>query len=254
MIMKLNWLGIHVADFGAALHFYTRVLGMNATDIKPDWAYIETTGMTFELFGGGESPGSKPSTQTVRPSIQVADLRTVVAELRQRGVEFSGEIEQTGIGERIEFIAAENMRWTLVHAPDYPYGVNLNKPHIGWIDLKVEHLTEQQAFYTEVFGMESEIRANGQVILKQGPGGPLLFLEPGGEQSAPFQIKQNMLHPLPSHLMSVETDHIEEAAHWLKSRGVAILTEITRKTWGGIDFYIVDPDGNPIQIVQYIQT
>jgi hypothetical protein len=39
----------------------------------------------------------------------------------------------------------------------------------------------------------------------------------------------------------------------MKSHNVPILTEITRKDWGGIDFYITDQDGNPIQIVQYVQ-
>ena len=42
MFLKLNWIGIHVADFETSLRFYTKVLGMNATDTKPDWAYIET--------------------------------------------------------------------------------------------------------------------------------------------------------------------------------------------------------------------
>ena len=257
MFLKLNWIGIHVADFEAALWFYTEVLGMHATDTKPNWAYIETTGMTFELFGGGEPPISNQSAwghgQAVRPSIQVADLQKTITELRQRGVQFTGDIEQTTVGEMIEFIAPENMRWTLVHAPAYPFGSSLNKPHIGWIELKVDRLTEQRAFYNEVLGLHPENGQGERVVLTQGTGQPFLFLEPGGQRAAPFQINQNMLQPLPSHLMSVETDNIEEAATSLKSRNIPILTEITRRDWGGIDFYIVDVDGNPIQIVQYIQ-
>jgi len=256
MFLKLNWIGIHVADFETSLRFYTDVLGMRATDTKSDWAYIETTGMVFELFGGGELPTNETTWghgQPVRPSIQVTDLHEMVAELRQRGVQFIGDIQQTSFGEMIEFVAPENLRWTLVHAPDYPFGAGLNKPHIGWLELKVHHLAEQQVFYTEILGMRSDSRKDEQVILKQEPGGPFLFLEPGGERAASFQVKQNALEPMPSHLISVETDNIEEAAVWMKSHNVPILTEITPKDWGGIDFYITDADGNPIQIVQYVQ-
>jgi predicted enzyme related to lactoylglutathione lyase len=46
---------------------------------------------------------------------------------------------------------------------------------------------------------------------------------------------------------------IEKAANWLKSQNVTILTEITRKGWGGIDLYITDPEGDLIQVVQYVQ-
>jgi len=257
MFLKLNWIGIHVADFEASLRFYTNVLGLNATDKKPDWAYIETTGMTFELFGGWSPPTPSQSAwgygQSVRPGIQVANLNETVTVLRQRGVEFTGEIEKTAFGEMIEFMAPENKRWTLAYAPSLPFGLSLNKTHIGWIELKANRIAEQRTFYNKVLGLQPENGQGGKVILTQGLGEPILLLEPGGQQAAPFQIEQNTIQPMPSHLMSVETDHIEEAAAWLKSQGVPILTEITHKDWGGIDLYITDPDGNPIQVVQYVQ-
>lgn len=255
MNLKLNWIGIHVVDFEASLRFYTEVLGMNASDTKPDWAYIETTGMVFELFGGGIAlPDSSRwgQGQAIRPSIQVENLRETVAELRQRGVQFAREIEQTTVGETIEFIAPEHMRWTLVHAPSYPFSTKLNQPHIGWLELKVDSLAEQINFY-EILGLRPENGNDGQVILRQSPGEPFLLLESGGQRANLFQVKGNMLQPLPSHLISVETDNIEEAATWLRSHKVPILTEITHKSWGGIDLYIADMDGNPIQVVQYVR-
>jgi catechol 2,3-dioxygenase-like lactoylglutathione lyase family enzyme len=256
MALKLNWIGIHVSDFAASLRFYTDILGMNATDTKPDWAYFETSGMTFELFGGGLPPISDQSGwgqgQTVRPGIQVADLQGTIAEMRQRGVKFTGEIERTAFSEWIEFVAPENMRWTLAHAPSYPFSASLHKPHIGWVELKVDRLAEQRAFYRELLGVQPEDAGDGHVVLRQGPGEPLLFLETGGGRAVPFQINKGALQPLPSHLMSVETKDVQEAAAWLKSHNIPTLTEITRKDWGGIDLYIADPDGNPIQIVQYL--
>jgi catechol 2,3-dioxygenase-like lactoylglutathione lyase family enzyme len=256
MDFKLNWLGLYVSDFAASLRFYTEELGMTATGIKPDWAYFETTGMTFELFGGGSPPSSGRSAwgqgQAVRPGIQISDLRETVSELRRRGVQFTGEIEKTAFSQWIEFIAPENMCWTLAQAPSYPFSQSLRRPHIGWLELKVDRLVEQQAFYRDVLGLKPEDGLGGRVVLRQGPGEPLLFMESGGEQHAPLQINQGMFQPLPSHLISFETKDIQEAADWLRSRQVPILIEITRKDWGGIDLYIADPDGNPIQIVQYV--
>ena len=54
--LKLNFLGITVADFEPSYRFYTEVLGIEARHSKPDWTYLETTGMTFELFSGGVPP------------------------------------------------------------------------------------------------------------------------------------------------------------------------------------------------------
>jgi len=256
MFLKLNWIGLHVSDFNAALRFYTEILGMNATDIKPDWAYFATTGMTFELFGS-VAPLSSQSTwgqgQPIRPGIQVADLHETVTELRQRGVEFTSQFKQTAYGEMIEFTATENMRWALAHTPTQTFDSNLNKPHIGWLEIKTDRFAEQQEFYSKVLGLQPESGTNEQAILRQGPREPILCLVSGGQQAAPFQIQENMPKPMPSHLMSVETDNIKEAAAWLKSKNIPTITEITRKSWGGIDFYITDSDGNLIQIVQYVQ-
>jgi predicted enzyme related to lactoylglutathione lyase len=98
MDFKLNFLGINVADFAQSYRFYTEVLGVEARDAKPDWAYFATTGMIFELFGGGEPPPrdrARGHGQTIRPSIQIAHLEQTVSNLRHKGVKFIGAIERT---------------------------------------------------------------------------------------------------------------------------------------------------------------
>ena len=256
MNLKFNWLGLHISDFEASLRFYTEALGMNASDVKKDWAYFSTTGITFELFGGGKPPVPDRSSwgqgQAVRPSIQVTDLHAVVAEMRKRGVQFTSGIERTEFSEWIELFAPENLRWTLAQAPAYPASPDLHKPHIGWMELKVNRMDEQRVFYRDVMGFHLEEGKNGQVVLRQEPGEPILFLIPGGQPAAPHQIQKGAFTPPPSHLISFETDDIEQAADWLKSRNIPILIGVTRKSWGGIDLYIADIDGNPIQIVQYV--
>lgn len=248
--LKLNFLGITVADFEASYRFYTEVLGIEARHSKPDWAYLETTGMTFELFSGGVPPTPDRSWgrgQAIRPSFQIADLRRTISDLRRKGVVFVGDIESTTWGERIEFIAPEGIRWTLAYAPDYPFGSSLRKPHLGWVEMKAHSLPAQQAFYADVMGLRPEESDHTQVIFQQGLGEPLLFLKPGGHPLPAIQSR--MLAPL---FISFETDNIERAAAWIKSHNVPVLTDITHREWGGIDFIITDVDGNPVQVVQYI--
>ncbi len=252
MALVLNWLGVHVADFAASLRFYTDVLGIHASDVKPDWAFFDTTGMTLELFGGAPPTPDRSwgRGQAVRPSIQVADLPGTMAEMRRRGVDFTGEIERAASREQVEFAAPEGIRWTLAHAPEYPFGAGLHRPHIGWVELKVQRLAQQRAFYSEVLGLRPDVE-HGQAVLRQGPGEPLLFLVTGGQRAAPLQVTGGLLRPAPPLMMSFETDDIAQAAAWLRAHEIPLVIGITHRHWGGTDLFIADADGNPIQVVQY---
>ena len=260
MDLKLNFLGVTVADFEPSYRFYTEVLGIEARHSKPDWAYLETTGMTFELFGLESSDLSAfqrdvlPTPdqpwgrrQTIRPSFQIADLESTVSDFRRKGVAFAGDIERTAWGERIEFIAPEGFRWTLAHAPTYPFGSSMRKPHLGWVHMKAHDVAGQQVFYTSVMGLRPEASDEGQVVLGQAPRQPLLFLEPGGQLLPAIQGRKQS-----PHFISFETDNIEQATAYMKTHNVPILQDVTREDWGGIDIYIKDLDGNPVQVVQYV--
>jgi len=249
MDFKLNFLGVTAADFEAAFHFYTNVLGIESKHFRPDWAYLETTGMTCELFLGEVLPDLERSWgrgQAIRPSFQVIDLHRMVSSLRQQGVIFTGNVEKTLWGERIEFAAPGGIRWTLAHAPGYPSSQNLQNPHLGWVEMKVHDLPAQKGFYTDVLGLHSEKGKNSRVIFRQEEDEPLLFLEPGGQPPPAIQTP----HQVP-FFVSFETDHIQKAAAWVKSCEVTILQDVTLQDWGGTDLILTDADGNPIQVVQY---
>lgn len=59
------------------------------------------------------------------------DLQASRAELQERGVSFTGELEDTDWGQSIEFTAPEGVRWSLAHAPAYPAGQSVQTPHLG---------------------------------------------------------------------------------------------------------------------------
>lgn len=227
---------------------------MPAKDAKPDWAFFETTGMTLELFSRGMPPAPDRAWgrgQAIRPSIHVADLQATIDGLQRKGVVFTSDIESSLWGEQIEFIAPERIRWSLAHAPAYPFGSTLQKPHVGWVNMKVHHLGEQRAFYRDVMDLQLEDRTDGQVVFLQGRDGPRLLLERGGEEAPPLQVSQGLMRPAPPHMISFETDNIKQAAAQLKAQGVPLLLDVTHREWGGTDLLITDVDGNPIQVVQY---
>ena len=252
MDFKLNFLGLTIANFELAHHFYTAVLGLEARYSRPDWTIFATTGMTFALFNGGmPSPPARlwGRGQTIRPVLQIADLERTVFNLRCKGIDFVGAIEQQAWGERIEFIAPEGIGWRLAHAPAYPFGSSLRRPHLGWVEMKVHDLVGQRAFYIDVMGLQPEEDCGQQVILHQAPGEPLLFLEPGGHPLPAIQNRRQACH-----FIGFETTNIEQSAAYIKKHSVSIVQDVARHDWVGIDMFIKDVDGNLVQIVQYAVT
>lgn len=259
---KLNFLGLTVADFDRSHHFYTQTLGIEEYKSHPGLAkligwmdvFVGGCGMAFELFGGGvPEPADRAwgRGQGIRPSFQVEDLEQTVAELRRRGVTLTGEIQETSWGQQIEFIAPEGIRWTLAHAPAYPFASSLRKPRLGWVELKAHNPAGQKTFYTDVMGLQLAKENESGVILQQQPGEPLLFIEPGGQgytlpSDKPQAADEN--HPI---FISFMTFDIKRAALHLRAHDVQIIQDVTVKDWGGTDMLIGDVDGNVVQVIQY---
>lgn len=256
MKLKLNWLGVYVSDFAASLHFYTETLGISASDSRADWAFFETTGMTLELFGGAAPPAPGRlwgQGQTIRPAIQVNDWLASVADLRQKGVVFSGESGFVDGRQQIELLAPDGLRWSLTHDPAHPIASDPSKTHIGWVEMKVQNLAGQTKFYSDLLGLRAEEGSDGRLYLRQRPGEAFLLLEEGGDRATPLRIQDNSLIAPPPHLLSFETDDIQTIAQRLKERGVTPLIDVVRRAWGGIEMILADVDGNPVQLVEYVQ-
>jgi predicted enzyme related to lactoylglutathione lyase len=277
MDFVLNFVGVVVADFARSFRFYTEVLGVEAQDAKEAWAFMETTGLVWELFGEGVPPPPDRAWgrgQANRPAIHVADLPRAIAELRARDVAFAGELERRRWGDRIELVAPEGIRWTLVQARDLPAAASryarwprtvsalaaslsaseLRTPHLGWVELKACDVAGQRAFYHDVMGLRPDDAGDGRVVCRQRPGEPLLFLEAGGQAAPTGRGELGEGDPVVRSpvWLSFETADIERADAQLRARGVRVLVDVTERNWGGIDTIIADADGNPIQVVQYL--
>lgn len=264
--LKFNFIGVEPVDFTEAFRFFTEVVGIDpaAASSSESWAMLvagmdETpvtaaTGLRCELF---EQEGELPAErrwgrhQNLRPSIQIKDLQTVTEALQERGVRVSDEIEVTPWGQCVEFRVSDDIRWSLANAPDFPVGTGLKTPHIGWAELKVVNLERQAAFYSQTMGMSVAERYDSRIRLEQGLGEPQLSLEPGGEQDPGSGTDDSPFLDCPVW-MSFETPDITEASAWFTSRDVPLLQDITTHDWAGKDIVIEDPDGNPIQVVEYL--
>jgi len=255
MDLRLNWLGLYVSDFNASLHFYRDQLGISTRVVRSDFALFRTTGMTFEMFAGGKAPDPERlwgHGQAARPGIQVQDLAGTIEVLRCADVQFTERAQPGEFGEYVEFIAPDRLCWTLGSIPGHPASPPLSQPHLGWIELKVLRLEAQCAFYTQLFGSPPEELPDGSVLFRQAPGMPLLILKPGGEQAPELHVHQTELHHPPPHLLGFETASIQQSAAQLKSLGVPVLIDVIQRMWGGIEMIVSDPDGNPLQVVEYL--
>lgn len=264
--LQFNFIGVETVDFERALSFYAAVIGIEAASASPSdsWAMLvsgmddspgaDARGLRCELFGrSGEPPDERHwgHHQTLRPSIQVDDLQATREALQERGVQFTGEIEETTWGQFVEFTTPGGIRWSLANAPDFPAGDGLGTPHLGWAELKVADRDRQQQFYTQTMGLTVGKRQGSRVRLEQGVGDPQLFLVPGGERTTAEQADESpfLEHPV---WTSFKTPDIEDASAWLRSQDVPLLQDITSHDWAGKDIVIEDPDGNPIQVVEYL--
>lgn len=267
--LTFNFIGVNAVDVQRAFTFYTDVLGVRPAmppDDPDSWAMLvagwdespvpDGRGLRCELFeraGGAADERWWGRNQNLRPSIQVADLPAVIGELEDRGVTFTGELEDTARGRSIVFAAHDGVRWSLAHAPEYPAGPGVQTPYLGWVDLKAADLDVQVDFYTRIMGLEVGERSASRVRLDQGSGDPLLFLEPGGERVTVKEGRESPFDVQPVW-MSFETPDITDAKAWLTDHDVTLLRDVESHDWAGTDLLTRDPEGNPLQVVEYHDT
>lgn len=243
MDFVLNFLGLVVMDFNRSFDFYTTNLGIESSHSSPGWAWFDTRGMMFELFGS-QQPQQE---QAFCPCLSISDLPSTVTALGDKGVRFVGEIAPSLWGESIEFVAPEGIHWRLAQALTTLPEQSIRNPRLAGVELKVHDLVRQRAFYTQVMGLHAEDIDRGHVVCRQRPGEPILVLAPGEARVSALQTPNQ-----PSSFLSFETYTIERASAWLKRQDLTIIEDVTQREWGGIDLLIGDGDGNCVQVVQYL--
>lgn len=114
------WAGLLVADMDAAVLFYRDVLGLRLLEGDPTCALFDAGGgALFELWPTGHASLSPkpPDRQSLRVAFKVDDLAAAVAELKGRGVHFTGEVGEYAGTRWINFTDPEGNRLELKEVP-----------------------------------------------------------------------------------------------------------------------------------------
>jgi len=87
----------HVSDFQEAVSFYENVLGLHKRTQWPTYAVFDVCGIMLSLEPGGERGVKKDAPDIY---LQVDDVDEVYRELKDKGVRFLAEPEDTSWGSR----------------------------------------------------------------------------------------------------------------------------------------------------------
>jgi catechol 2,3-dioxygenase len=265
MNVDFKHLSVNVMYWQASYYFYTNLLGMETTKQDGRWAMLGTgaegqaqndRGFVFELNSGGRFPGYRVwgHYQGVRPSIQVENLEAVAAEARRNRL-ILGSIDERDWGRRVEFTAPEMIRWTFSEVPGRPASDDLGEPMIGHVEIKVNDMAAQIAFYRDVLGLQVESESAAQVILSQGADHPWLILEPTGSKhdNPPTWAKNpDRAHPV---VIGLVTPDIRTVADDARTAGITILKDVGEQRNGSMavgatGLVLADADGNAVRVWQ----
>ena len=125
MIRGVDFVSIATRDFEAALEFYGTVLGLPRTAMygRSPGAEFETGNLTLQILES-EAFGMTFQTDNHPIAFQVEDVAATRAELETRGVEFHGDILDSGVCHMAFFNDPDGNALMLHHryAPKTPAG------------------------------------------------------------------------------------------------------------------------------------
>lgn len=262
--LTFNFIGVSVVDWHSAFNFFTETLGLKF-QLEPkhgNWAIFGgawdayyhqgSRSAIFELFDRGRAVTERHwgVNQGIRPGFQVSNLESAMTKL---DIPFT--MDERPWGKTAEFVTVEGIRFALAELPNSPYWDDLSTPYIGHVAIKCADFEAMQTFYCDALGFTRTESGTDYALLTQPDGFPSVILEHGGSQST-FDVRNtpwedNAVRAFPVFL-SVMTADIRSAYSHLQSNDVTVMRGlIANDSWGGTDVHIADPDGNPIQVVQY---
>lgn len=127
----------------------------------------------------------------------------------------------------------------------------MNIVNLDHIVLTVRDIANTVEFYESVLGMSQEIYDDGRIALKFG--NQKINLHEYGREIEP---KASQPIPGSEDLCFITDTKIEVAMESVKSKGIYILEGPVKRTGATgsiISFYFRDPDGNLIEIANYVK-
>jgi predicted enzyme related to lactoylglutathione lyase len=248
MKFTLHFVGINIVRKSLSWRYYADFLQMRM-ERNPDRNIIvpETTGMRIEIFiprGQSKVFNHPVAIQTVRPCIHVRDLSKIAVSLEKKGALLGAGMGKTALGQSIELIAPDGIRWLVAQGRGYGKGGAFRRPHVGSADLRVRKLKAQVRFYTEILGMQDSGEHGGHTILRDRASRMFLVVTKDKREVSEHRF------PAQPAFLSFQTTNVADAEKVLRSRGVSIVQPTTTHYFG-TDLLILDADENVVQVVEY---
>ena len=117
---------------------------------------------------------------------------------------------------------------------------------LNFLGINTVNFDKMLRFYTEVVQLGIKHSKPGWAAFKTT--GMKLELFSTDKVTRPPTAKNSTQSPV---FIGFETQNIQQALDWIRSKDVPIVDNLATHSWGK-DFYFKDPDGNMIQIAQYI--
>ena len=96
MIERTDFMSVPVQDMERAKRFYSETLGLHSPNLDEGWPEFETGNVSLYLVDPTWF-GQAFTSHTAHIALRVPDVAAERAKLEQAGVEFYGEIRDTGV-------------------------------------------------------------------------------------------------------------------------------------------------------------
>jgi predicted enzyme related to lactoylglutathione lyase len=116
LVTGVDFVGVPTRDLDAALAFYGDTLGLERSVHVPErnYAEFETGNLTLSVFDA-EGVGLEHRTNPNPIALHVEDVAAARSELEAKGVDFNGEILDTGVCHMAFFSDPDGNAWMLHH-------------------------------------------------------------------------------------------------------------------------------------------
>ncbi|MEU8416899.1 VOC family protein [Amycolatopsis japonica] len=118
------------------------------------------------------------------------------------------------------------------------------------ISLTVDDVTASSRFFTEHFGFTEQMAAEGFVSLGHETAKVSIVLLQAGIEVLPENLRQQRASGV---IVAFTVENLEAEEKRLRDEGVEITMPLREEPWGERLFMVTDPNGVPVELVEWVQ-
>ncbi|MBB5854737.1 VOC family protein [Amycolatopsis umgeniensis] len=118
------------------------------------------------------------------------------------------------------------------------------------VSLTVDDVTASSRFFTEHFGFTEQMAAEGFVSLGHETAKLAIVLLQAGIEVLPENLRQQRASGV---IVAFTVENLEAEEKRLRAEGVEITLPLREEPWGERLFMVTDPNGVPVELVEWVQ-